>query len=193
MLDSLTGRSSAERNDRESPLLRLPGELRNRIYGYVFDGSILSFVRSLVNVVLSQPIAPGLPLTRVCRKLHKETALVPFKSMVVECSTLDTFNGLVSRLNQAQRQSLTSLRLYVRLHTRDVDNFLEWMALAGQSFSKMFPGVRKVQVYNSLGEDVGYNSAMLYSDLEERNMELLDAWLYDKANKDLQVLWDGYY
>ncbi|KAG9204180.1 hypothetical protein G6514_001819 [Epicoccum nigrum] len=63
-----------ERNQRLSPLLRLPGEIRNRIYFYAVGNGPLP--------IPSGHTSPNLfglhTLSKVCRQLHAETRLLPY-------------------------------------------------------------------------------------------------------------------
>ncbi|KAJ8110971.1 hypothetical protein OPT61_g6313 [Boeremia exigua] len=83
------GRMSFKSNS-ESPLLRLPPEIRNNIWEYVLGGKILDVVflssrkgRYLEEKTAISPLS--LPesshaLLQVCRQLYKETALLPFST-----------------------------------------------------------------------------------------------------------------
>ncbi|CAN9334720.1 unnamed protein product [Alternaria alternata] len=76
---------TAKRNAIESPLLRLPPEIRNGIYAYVFGNTRYRFrpnIRPQVYPVVFKPDQteyrhPNLPL--VCRQLYHETRLLPYK------------------------------------------------------------------------------------------------------------------
>lgn len=85
--------ASHPQNQCQSPLLRLSSELRNKIYSYVFsvDISVANSSRHtestaqtgrLYKLLSAQPRHLGthrIPkLSRVCRQLHAETALLPF-------------------------------------------------------------------------------------------------------------------
>lgn len=72
---------SAERNDRESRLLCLPAELRNRIYEYALTDGRYTFlvnygVRHTSTRILQRPA--GLSITGTCMRLYRETRLLPF-------------------------------------------------------------------------------------------------------------------
>jgi hypothetical protein len=69
MADSKSGRAT-------SPLLRLPGEIRNQIYTYLFASTRLTFsFQSLgePSEYWTRPAAHSLALLRVCRRIHVET------------------------------------------------------------------------------------------------------------------------
>jgi hypothetical protein len=59
------------RQDYEaSPFLRIPGELRNRIYDYLFSGVKIRPVRKATDLI---------NIFFVCRQLYAETALLPYR------------------------------------------------------------------------------------------------------------------
>ena len=65
-----------------SPLLRLPGELRNQIYEYVFSSEEFLFIDE-ANGTLKLECRNGwykhAALSRTCRQIHEETRLLSFK------------------------------------------------------------------------------------------------------------------
>jgi len=84
----LMGCSSAMVNRKRSPLLRLPAELRNMVYDYVFNDSHYRFHQFLHTDRRpdeSEPHCSGtfrsnnLGLLLTSRQLRKETALLPYK------------------------------------------------------------------------------------------------------------------
>ncbi|CAO2653658.1 Nn.00g030690.m01.CDS01 [Neocucurbitaria sp. VM-36] len=96
-----------ERNQSVSPLLRLPGEIRNKIYHYVFrvDGiKIWVFPEtnpSGGNFRMVHALCPAnnirmcwwylsnhIHLTAVCRQIHAEAALLPYMINILEMDLL---------------------------------------------------------------------------------------------------------
>ncbi|KAF2624547.1 hypothetical protein BU25DRAFT_461074 [Macroventuria anomochaeta] len=80
------------RNQRESPFLRLPGEVRNRIYEHALGGKHISYLyprlysadrnhlRKFGHNGLEANIVPKLlHLTITCRQIHDETDLLIFR------------------------------------------------------------------------------------------------------------------
>lgn len=83
------------------PLLRLPGELRNKIYTYVFDTPELwtiTFRPTTVTCVpepaFTQRFPTFLALTRICRQIRAETRLMPWKRCVWKLSDDSAFISL---------------------------------------------------------------------------------------------------
>lgn len=73
-----------------SPLLRLPGEIRNRIYEYVFSDHMICPRRDWNGTIKLKcvPTTRGrhnnsfesfIALTKTCRQICEETRLLPFK------------------------------------------------------------------------------------------------------------------
>ncbi len=77
---------SARQNQQQSPLLRLPPELRNKIYGYVLGGKVFQFRSEKYHELVKSSMKKkqNLALLGVCRQVYAETALLPF--------TLSTFS-----------------------------------------------------------------------------------------------------
>jgi hypothetical protein len=88
--------SSEILNARTSPLLRLPAELRNRVYDCVFGNIVITMARATTRRPAKRPrtyrylsarqqgssknLKPLYGLIFVCRKLYAETQLLPFTS-----------------------------------------------------------------------------------------------------------------
>lgn len=117
-----TNISSAVRNQAQSPLLRLPAELRNKIYNYcaLNNREKLYFRIYQRNAFLFleldqlRPIYyPGeenfFALSTVCRQLYSETALLPFSlnALVVEVRAVIIDLRLPSAAQQAVVRELS--------------------------------------------------------------------------------------
>jgi hypothetical protein len=76
-LQSRTDSLRSLRNQCESPLLRLPGEIKNQVYEYALGGKTWTIWRGQDDVCNKRKDA--LALLRVCRQLHADTAALPFK------------------------------------------------------------------------------------------------------------------
>ncbi|KAF2831591.1 hypothetical protein CC86DRAFT_269610, partial [Ophiobolus disseminans] len=75
------------RNSSDSSLLRLPPELRNKIFGHVCGGMTILFQETKINVKAgpwaSSPTVHGpfRALQQTCRQIYVETALLPFSKI----------------------------------------------------------------------------------------------------------------
>ncbi|KAJ4345795.1 uncharacterized protein N0V89_011930 [Didymosphaeria variabile] len=76
-----------QRNHQKSPFLRLSGEIRNMIYGYVFDDVYVNIKMDMMGqtwcwaelgVIIKGHEGKYLDLLRSCRTIYAETRLMPF-------------------------------------------------------------------------------------------------------------------
>ncbi|KAI4651704.1 uncharacterized protein J4E79_009185 [Alternaria viburni] len=103
-------------NRQRSPLLRLPAELRNKIYGYVLGGMKLRIaqrtrkldflaVASVDSPYAEIPLHTLTGLTLVSRQLYAETRILPFELGIM--FALDfTLDHPIKRLSITQRQAI---------------------------------------------------------------------------------------
>lgn len=148
--------NSAKRNDRESPLLRLPVEIRNKIYTYVFrndvhcfhiplHGFLLSPARP--RLVLKKPASAQLALLSVCRKVYRDAALLPFSLNLFVFDEVTDLGFLRSRFTAAQRQAIARICLVAPLsHLRIVGLFMDLVDLNGARFRGLLPNVQVVYI-----------------------------------------------
>ncbi|KAF2831420.1 hypothetical protein CC86DRAFT_463309 [Ophiobolus disseminans] len=107
MMATAMGRSQkdadelTERNQRESPLLRLQGELRNRIYSYVFDDDVQ------VEVSLTKKNE------RVIRddNPHAEAGVLPYKLCVFRFTSVEASTHFLQGLAAKQLDAITLVGL----------------------------------------------------------------------------------
>ncbi|KAF1932461.1 uncharacterized protein M421DRAFT_417177 [Didymella exigua CBS 183.55] len=128
MADSLTSQQPV------SPLLRLPLELRKRIYAHVFSGYRITVLWSNTGALryatlpdsellfhgsgrlaFNTLIAP----TQVCRQMYAETRLLPYKYSTYNVSLIINFTLWMGRLDEALHTTVwealnESQRLYVQ-------------------------------------------------------------------------------
>ncbi|KAL1794580.1 hypothetical protein ACET3X_006396 [Alternaria dauci] len=98
------------------PFLRLPAEIRNIIYHYVFYGTRISLRPALRKI---QPTGrPNLSLLYVCRQLHDETALLPYMLTSFDVNySMTTWNKyrdmklFLEKRSRAQIEALADVRL----------------------------------------------------------------------------------
>lgn len=113
-------------NQRQSPLLRLPGELRNKIYGYVFSDSVISVWRSssgppgyfnLDTFAGSRdsysidPTTRVTDITKTCRQIHAETRLLLFRLVTFQVHSDGSLGALLNALEDSQRDAIATLRM----------------------------------------------------------------------------------
>ncbi|KAG9204043.1 hypothetical protein G6514_001679 [Epicoccum nigrum] len=97
-----------------SPLLRLPPEIRNMIYEYVFGDRMICPVQSWYGTIKlkcvphtrdrhNHALEIFTALTKTCRQIHKETRLLPFKYCDYQVKIQHTL-GYVYWMNRANRE-----------------------------------------------------------------------------------------
>jgi hypothetical protein len=154
------GDCSTQRNTTESPLLRLPGELRNRIYGYVFDvdsirvrespsdlvtATVVDTTSSASTRVPDYPLIDMHSLTWTCRLLYNETKLLPYQ--------FNTFDLPLWALRPILRRSPGIVRMYVGsllVHTGGYSAGKDEEAFLKQEFQikglRYMPAVKHIMV-----------------------------------------------
>ncbi|CAO2656919.1 Nn.00g057220.m01.CDS01 [Neocucurbitaria sp. VM-36] len=117
------------KNKMNSPLLRLPGEVRNQIYSYIFNGYEVE--PSVKFPELNPRRVKGchlrcriygseewkdfntwdrlLGLTNVCHQLHGETRLLPFRLNTFQVRYEEDFDFWLSLLTEDQRNAITTV------------------------------------------------------------------------------------
>jgi hypothetical protein len=87
---------SAERNDRESPLLRLPAELRNQMYEYALTDGTYELRAPKGGI---WPCPAGVGIAGVYQKLYYGASLLPFTLNEFDCGVAADLVKLNSRLS----------------------------------------------------------------------------------------------
>jgi hypothetical protein len=113
-------------NQQNSPLLRLPAELRNRIYELVFDSTLLSFA-----------------LQHTCHQIALEASalFISHATFVIDFrSDMDT---LLKKMGPRRCHAITTFRLsrYLALHLLELKRYAGWLPLDN---SGEFPGLKWV-------------------------------------------------
>ncbi|KAI4648275.1 hypothetical protein J4E93_004687 [Alternaria ventricosa] len=110
----------ARQNQRNSPLLRLPAEIRNLIFGYALGGrtfhishNIYQDVTKNTNVSKNTSVSKNaLALLAVCRQVFAETALLPFSSNTFSAIHPQVFNMWIEDFPSVFAEAVTSVRLH---------------------------------------------------------------------------------
>ncbi|KAF2830992.1 hypothetical protein CC86DRAFT_272702, partial [Ophiobolus disseminans] len=103
-----------ELNNQASPLLRLPSEIRNKIWHLVLGGKLIRDTRYGIrdhSVLMLRPCEREKPfeLLRTCRQIYAETALLPFSA--------NTFSW---NLSNQMKSSLSAFRKFQGNQLREV-------------------------------------------------------------------------
>jgi hypothetical protein len=156
---TLTNSGRTTRNQKESPLLRLPSELRNQIYDLVF--SDLYFYPTLDHLALPPgvlsvfcekrsdpssgrgPVANPTALLRTCRQVHKDAELLLFECAEFNLGEEFAFYHLMTRLTDQQRSAVKNVATSgysVKEILREMPSFLRSLyPTTHVSHSRSFP------------------------------------------------------
>ncbi|KAH9873836.1 hypothetical protein IAQ61_004463 [Plenodomus lingam] len=108
------GEKAITKTNQSSPLLRLPAEIRNKIWALSLGGQVMRLLGSVPNgsrrvIALSSTERSGVALLRVCRQIYAEAAGMPL--------SLNTFSyyqhpavSLFKYFKPHQRKQITSVR-----------------------------------------------------------------------------------
>ncbi|KAH7399514.1 hypothetical protein BKA66DRAFT_565585 [Pyrenochaeta sp. MPI-SDFR-AT-0127] len=108
----------ARQNQRESPLLRLPPEIRNQIFEIVLGGRVFELEGpSCENPNFVERSQHVLALLAVCRQIYAETSLLPFK---LNTFSAWNFSKLNDCLNRMMKQAHVDLITYIQLKSHTV-------------------------------------------------------------------------
>jgi hypothetical protein len=115
---SITDTDSTEQNQFNSPLLRLPGELRNTIYEYALDGRVwrvcgdnecLVHGSTQTRLLEAIEVADACSLLRTCRQIHAEAQDLP--QSLITFSSCDATNLKSWFENDGSRMAFKATRL----------------------------------------------------------------------------------
>jgi hypothetical protein len=145
--------SSFIANQRNSPLLRLPAELRNRIYELVFDGTAIRVIKPTMRVrvsgfcaLSSVPPTKSFSLQHSCRQIALEAfgLFVPYATFELDFKwNIDT---LLEKLGPQKCHIITSIRLSQDLAIYLPDMPWAWSWMAPRTRVGEFPGLKRVYV-----------------------------------------------
>ncbi|KAF2270746.1 hypothetical protein CC78DRAFT_596414 [Lojkania enalia] len=141
-------RKIMERNRNESPLLRLPGELRNQIFEYVLDlGYELRTSNSYIKRRGMSPIVHAgkrnaLSLLHVCRQLYDETTILPYTLNTFTFHDLYDVDLWIRKTLPCQLETIKSVGICASWAWSDALNYYD---LDSQLISKL-PGLRKLKI-----------------------------------------------
>jgi hypothetical protein len=154
-------------NSLESPLLKLPAELRNQIYGYaLYEGTLvltLGVRKGNGNEIrcFTLGLTNGWPhllaLLQVCSQTHAESQFLPFSlnnfrlQLGSKC-LYSTLQAMITQFSPMQRANITRMELATSLDST-ATNYLIYRFMVernarGISFSDLLPRVKSVILHN---------------------------------------------
>ncbi|CAI6287124.1 unnamed protein product [Periconia digitata] len=157
----------SKNNQLQSPLLRLPPELRNRIYKYALGGKKLrpaGFIHRIKYEQNGRVTPPNfVALLSVCRQIYAEARLYPFLLNTFEFinTEVEHIDEFAVFLTTQQQQSVKSVTMGIVEENRDgggswwyTDNKPVWWVVAHgipdarKDLRDMFPCVEKLIIEN---------------------------------------------
>jgi hypothetical protein len=141
----LTSLYSVKAN-QESPLLRLPPEIRNRIWAYALGGKVIRQVftrRKCVLLPKPQERINAFTLLAACRQIYVETAVLPFAANTVSIRSCYWLSVERRRLRIGLRSQITELSVEIStsrlVKSGGAIESIEVTKLA------LFPGLKRVR------------------------------------------------
>jgi len=154
----LTAKFSAADNSRNSWFLRLPAELRNRVYHYALSDGILDIRYDRQDYTFSyEPIAPsGISLLRICRQVRHETVSLPLRLITHRFVSLSSFHQYIRSIPITTRNALSSIVVGIYFSWRGLPVMrieISSMERTATTMSELCPGVQSVLVHLVMGPD----------------------------------------
>ncbi|KAF2846848.1 hypothetical protein T440DRAFT_220739 [Plenodomus tracheiphilus IPT5] len=132
----------------KSHFLRLPGESKNEIYACLTDKYHLKSLRrpKRTKSIFIHPRRHRLALLRVCREIHAETALLPFKLNKFHFCSFVGIEVLCVRITEQQRTAIQAVHLNINLWERPNRRYtMDAMIQNGvDTLPSLLPGLRSV-------------------------------------------------
>jgi hypothetical protein len=141
------------RNQKNSPLLRLPGEIRNKIYEYAYGGMIIKVYGDPEGdsiheqgswTRLSFSLEDLFTSTMVCRQIHSEIGLIPLLNNELWFE-MGTMSPRLSMMAPTQRNEIKTIWVYIH----DIGSLTENVQLE----IKHLDGLELVNIVKSSAED----------------------------------------
>lgn len=150
--------------NQKSPLLKLPAELRNKIYHYVFSGHVISMPPEVIGAThvrvykkkncLTKHAIPEpnlLALTKTCCQLHRETRLLLFKLSEIGINTYSDaeFEGINAFLDHLPKENRTAITKICVLSTLEIMHlhYTRWYRLTRMV---MYEKTERCEEFNSI-------------------------------------------
>ncbi|KAH7086749.1 hypothetical protein FB567DRAFT_50475 [Paraphoma chrysanthemicola] len=167
-------------NATQSPLLRLPGELRNKIYTFLCHPATIQLSGSHtdidVTLYFSTLFRPYVALPRVSRLLRHETSVLNFTPTTIRCNTILHLLELMQYTSAAQRERVVELQLTGMNRKLGFNAIsLRMCSNMGYVFHEMFQRVVKVECEEAA--------------MQVWDRKTFEEWVRKDARKDIEIVW----
>jgi hypothetical protein len=139
-------------NQRNSPLLRLPAELRNRIYELVFHNTTLCVIQ-LRTLSLTMPASRSSGLLHTCRQTRNEASGILFSQAIFALDSMSEVDILLAKIGARRCRTIPAVSssrylTYLILDFRTLGLERHYRS-RWSSFEKLceFTGLRRVYVF----------------------------------------------
>ncbi|KAH4221647.1 hypothetical protein HBI56_124870 [Parastagonospora nodorum] len=180
--------ATAERNDRESPLLRLPAELHNQIYEYALTDGMYELRAPKGGIC---PYPAGIGIAGVCQKLYYEASVLSFTLNEFHCGVAADLVKLHSRLSIRQLSAITNvsfsnhMQIPVMFNGRLMTPSSEMESQrSGVCFREFFPNAQRV----TLAEDC-HPYPYPYYGIRPRWDPVISSWVGGRRNAGLVIVY----
>ncbi|KZM18533.1 uncharacterized protein EKO05_0002345 [Ascochyta rabiei] len=136
--------------NQDAPLLRLPAEIRDRIWKYALGGKAFKARRSYFGA--SARFAPSdsessndVALLRSCRQIYSETAIYPSRLGMFACTNSRDLKRSAKKLKAYHRKQVMRLRLMCR-NVRDGLLYFDFTSRYKIVLKEVFPALSHIEV-----------------------------------------------
>ncbi|TKA33622.1 hypothetical protein B0A50_00458 [Salinomyces thailandicus] len=149
----------------ESPLMRLPPELRNQIYGLTFEGAKVNIISTLSLEKRTKYIMDVLPLLLTCRQIRKEAVEMLYAAAFLVSDSSVRLQNWLEALPPKHRKQISNVHFDAKAAAQghlEAEDLAEWaqtmvnvMTVGWQKKGIRLPnGPTKARVLTVQGEDV---------------------------------------
>jgi hypothetical protein len=159
-------------NTNNSPLLRLPGELRNKIYEHVFDGHFCTSTRNdLAHMptdlvaITGDDLRCRLCIPSTCRQLYAETAKFALTSTVFEFAMPYALTSCIKVLPPYVKEAIREIGFYGRYGrgriAANARRMIEHRVGEAVEDSAGLPNLKRIHLWTSMDARHDENAAYL--------------------------------
>jgi hypothetical protein len=179
--------------------LRLPPELRHRIWELVLGGQTLLWLRAddkdnIHGVERMVPRASdralGLDLLRTCRQIYSETALLPYKLNTFSFNSYMDVNPHLATLARFQCRQITDIQLHVPTQAGllwTTHRFASYVTRFQKRQLKLLPALKRLQILVFEPQGLSTASGPYMSEAIRNTRKQLDTLF---ATKDLAITFE---